>query len=209
MARFGGMDLTCARGERLVFSGLGFEIGPGEALVLEGRNGSGKTSLLRLMAGLARPESGRIGWDGGDLRDDPEAHAARTRYVGHLDAVKPQLTVLENIGFWAALHGGDGASARNGLAAFGLDALVNAPARYLSAGQRRRLALARLTAAPATLWLLDEPTIALDRGSVAALMQALAAHLDGGGMAAIATNVDLALPEALRLDVEGFAVAAA
>jgi heme exporter protein A len=206
-ARFGGSELTCARGERLVFAGLGFEMGPGEALVLEGRNGSGKTSLLRLMAGLGRPASGRIGWDGGDIAEDMETHAARTRYIGHLDAVKPQLSVLENIAFWAALHGADEAAARNGLADFGLDALAQAPARYLSAGQRRRLALARLAASPGALWLLDEPTIALDRASVQALMDAIARHLAGGGMAVIATNVDLALADARRLDVERFAVA--
>jgi heme exporter protein A len=207
MARFGGDGLECARGERLVFAGLGFDLGPGDALLLEGRNGSGKTSLLRLMAGLARPAAGRIAWDGADIGDDAEGHRARTRYIGHLDAVKPQLSVGENLSFWAALHGGGAAGAQAGLAAFGLDALAHAPARYLSAGQRRRLALARLAAAPAALWLMDEPTIALDRASVAALIAAIAAHRVAGGMAVIATNVDIGLDGARFLSLEDFAVA--
>jgi heme exporter protein A len=205
MARFEGENLDCVRGERLVFAGLSFGLAPGGALVLEGRNGSGKTSLLRLMAGLARPAAGRVGWDGGDIRTDPEAHRARTRYIGHLDAVKPQLTVSENVAFWAAMHGGGGNDPEGGLAAFGLQALGDTPARFLSAGQRRRLALARLVAAPAPLWLLDEPTIALDREAVDSLLAAIARHRATGGMAAIATNVDIAVPGAETLALAAFA----
>ncbi len=203
--RFFGQGLACVRGERLVFTGLDFALGPGEALILAGRNGSGKTSLLRLMAGLAPCQAGRLGWDDGPVRDEPERHAARLHYVGHLDAVKPALTVWENLEFWARLGGGDGAGARAALARLGLDGLAQVPARYLSAGQRHRLSLARLLASPAVLWLLDEPTVALDRDSIAALMAALADHRAGGGMVAIATNVDLGGIDAATLDLQRFA----
>ncbi|MEE8334101.1 MAG: heme ABC exporter ATP-binding protein CcmA [Alphaproteobacteria bacterium] len=203
--RFFGQDLACVRGERLVFSGLDFALTPGEALILAGRNGSGKTTLLRLMAGLAPYQAGGLGWDDGPVRDDPERHAARLHYVAHLDAVKPALTVWENLEFWARLRGGDSDGARAALARLGLDGLSGVPARYLSAGQRHRLSLARLLAAPAVLWLLDEPTVALDGESVTALMAALAEHRAGGGMAVIATNVDLGDLGASTLDMRRFA----
>jgi heme exporter protein A len=203
--RFFGQDLACVRGERLVFSGLDFALTPGEALILAGRNGSGKTTLLRLMAGLAPCQAGALGWDDGPVRDDPERHAARLHYVGHLDAVKPALTVWENLEFWARLRGGDRDGARAALARLGLDGLSGVPARYLSAGQRHRLSLARLLAAPAILWLLDEPTVALDGESVTALMAALAEHRASGGMAVIATNVDLGDLGASTLDMRRFA----
>jgi len=207
--RFFGQGLACVRGERLVFTGLDFALGPGEALILAGRNGTGKTTLLRLMAGLAPCQAGRLGWDDGPVRDEPERHAARLHYVGHLDAVKPALTVWENLEFWARLRGSDGAGARTALARLGLDGLALVPARYLSAGQRHRLSLARLLAAPAVLWLLDEPTVALDGDSIAALMAALAEHRAGGGMVVIATNVDLGDIEAATLDLHRFAPDAA
>jgi len=202
--RFFGQGLECVRGERLVFSGLDFALDPGGALILAGRNGSGKTSLLRLMAGLAPRQAGELAWDDGPVDDDPERHAARLCYVGHLDAVKPVLTVRENLGFWARLGGGGEAAATRALAHFGLDGMSGVPARYLSAGQRHRLSLSRLLAAPAELWLLDEPTVALDTESVAALMAALAEHRAGGGMAVIATNVELGDIGAAMLDMRRF-----
>ena len=205
--RFFGQGLECVRGERLVFSELDFALDPGGALILAGRNGSGKTSLLRLMAGLAPRRAGELAWDDGPVADDPDRHAARLRYVGHLDAVKPVLTVRENLEFWARLGGGDAAVAMRALARFGLERLAHVPARYLSAGQRHRLSLSRLLAAPAELWLLDEPTVALDTESVAALMAALAEHRAGGGMAAIATNVELGDIGAATLDMRRFAPA--
>jgi len=207
--RFFGHGLECVRGERLVFSGLDFALEPGGALILAGRNGSGKTSLLRLMAGLAPYRAGELAWDDGPVADDRERHFARLRYVGHLDAVKPVLTVRENLDFWARLGGGDGAAALDALARFGLERLADVPARYLSAGQRHRLSLSRLLAAPAELWLLDEPTVALDTESVAALMAALAEHRAGGGMAVIATNVALGDIGAATLDMRRFAPAPA
>lgn len=203
--RFFGEGLACVRGERLVFQGLGFALSPGEALILAGRNGSGKTSLLRLMAGLAPSAKGRLAWHDGPVGDDPERHAARLHYVGHLDAVKPALTVRENLEFWARLRGGNAHRATAALATFGLDGLAPVPARYLSAGQRHRLSLARLLASPAELWLLDEPTVALDTDAVSVLLAALAEHRARGGMAAIATNVDLGEIGAATLDMQGFA----
>ena len=204
--RFFGDNLTCIRGERIVFAGLGFSVSPGDAVVLTGRNGSGKTSLLRVMAGLTPSATGGLAWDDGLVSENPERHRSRLHYVGHLDAVKPVLSVRENLLLWTRLRGGDDAGVVAGLARFGLDALADVPGRYLSAGQRRRLSLARLVATPAALWLLDEPTIALDRESVASLIDAIDVHRDGGGMVVIATNVALTLDNAGTIDMAAFAL---
>ena len=203
--RFFGENLTCVRGERVVFAGLDFALAAGDAVTLSGRNGSGKTSLLRVMAGLTPAATGRLAWDDGPVAAAPERHRARLHFVGHLDAVKPVLSVRENLAQWTRLRGGSDDGVTRGLAAFGLTALAGIPGRYLSAGQRRRLSLARLAATPAALWLLDEPTIALDRDSVAALYDAIAQHRAGGGMAVIATNVALALDGVSTIDMEAFA----
>jgi heme exporter protein A len=180
-------DLSCARGGRLVLRGTGLALADGEALVLRGPNGAGKSTLLRALAGLL-PAGGRIEVDGQAATRDLLAETAA--YAGHLDAVKSQLTVGENIGFWADLLGGD---ARAALAAFDLAAIADRPAHLLSAGQKRRLGLARLLLAPRRLWLLDEPTVALDAASEARLMAEVGRHLGGGGMAVIATHAPLAL----------------
>ena len=204
MERFRGENLTCVRGGRAVFADLSFDVGPGEALLLLGPNGSGKSSLLRVMAGLLRPAAGRLKVDGGDIDDDPEAFRGDLHYVGHLDGVKAALTVGENLSLWAGLRG-IGDRTEDGLARFGLAALADMPARLLSAGQRRRLALARLIAAPAPLWLLDEPSVALDTASVAVLEAALASHRDGGGLVVVSTNVDLGIADAKTLHLPDFA----
>ena len=174
-----------------MFRGVGLAVPPGGALLLLGPNGSGKSTLLRILAGLLRPEAGAVRWQGGDA-------AGRVAFVGHQDAVKPGLTALENLALHARLAGGD---RRVALAAMGLEALAEFPARMLSAGQRRRLALARLVLAGAPVWLMDEPTLGLDAASVARLGDALAAHRAGGGVVVAATHLDLPLPgaEALRL----------
>ena len=205
MARLTGKDLVCVRGDRIVFAGLGFEIGDGDALTLLGPNGSGKTSLLRLIAGLIRPAAGFLTWNGAPLSGDIEAHAARTHYVGHLDALKPQLGVAENLRLWTVLKG-DGGSAlvEPALAHFGIERLASLPARLLSAGQRRRLALARLLAAPAPLWLLDEPTVALDRSGVAALERAIADHRTKGGLVVVSTNVEIGISAPIPLRVSDY-----
>jgi heme exporter protein A len=202
-ATFSGSDLACRRGGRLVFSGLAFTIEPGAALVLRGANGSGKTTLLRVMAGLIRPTRGGLFWGGAAVKDQ-ETHGARIRFIGHLDAVKPALTVAENLAFWQALWGHPAMEVRSALAALDLAHLASFPARLLSAGQRHRLALARLQAAPAPLWLLDEPGNALDERSLAALAAMIARHRAEGGMVIAASHGAAPLSHYAELDVGGF-----
>ncbi|MBI1776543.1 MAG: heme ABC exporter ATP-binding protein CcmA [Proteobacteria bacterium] len=198
-----GRDLACVRGERLVFSGLSFRLEPGQALVVSGANGSGKSSLLRLMAGLVPPETGWLGWGEVGLDADPDAHRALTTYLGHLDAVKLAFTAGENLRFWLAYAGREAnpSALAAALDATGLSHLIDMPARFLSQGQRRRLALSRILASGTRLWLLDEPTNGLDAASVAAIEAVLARHRNGGGMVAAALHGGLALPGALRLDL--------
>ena len=180
-------DLSSTRGGRLVLHGLGFEIDDGETLVLRGPNGAGKSTLLRALAGLA-PARGRITLDGRET--GAEALSEHVAYAGHLDAIKPQLTVAENLGFWAGLLGGDAGTALEG---FDLAPIADRPAHLCSAGQKRRLGLARLLLAPRRLWLLDEPTVALDADAVARLLDAVRAHATRGGLAVIATHGPLDL----------------
>ncbi len=204
MALFEGRNLDCRRGGRDVFAGLAFSLPPGGALLLTGANGSGKSSLLRLMAGLLRPAGGEILWDGQTICEEPEAHAARLHYLGHLDAVKPVLSVRENLRFWTALRRGSTAI-EAALEHFALGELADLPGRLLSAGQRRRLALARLLASPADLWLLDEPSVGLDHNSVGRLAAAIAGHRAAGGRVAVATHTVLALPDAEPLALDALA----
>ncbi|MCT8972295.1 heme ABC exporter ATP-binding protein CcmA [Microbaculum marinisediminis] len=180
-----GDDLACVRGGREVFSGLGFAVDAGELLVLRGPNGAGKSSLLRLVAGLVPVSAGRLRLDGA-AEDVPVGEYAH--YVGHLDALKPALTVAENLGFWAGMLGRRKADTGTALAEVGLAALADFPAGILSAGQRRRLALARLIACERPLWLLDEPTTAIDAQARARLFDLIRAHLAGGGLALVATH---------------------
>lgn len=203
--RFFGENLSCVRGERLVFSGLEFAVDPGTALVLTGSNGSGKTSLLRVMSGLTHPTVGRLAWQDGTVANDLERHHNRLHYVGHLDALKPVLSVRENLKTWAQLHGGTDKQIASALKKMRLEGFENIPGRYLSAGQRRRLSLARLAASDAPLWLLDEPTIALDAASVDAVRTLIAEHRAEGGMAVIATNVDLGVADTTTLNLLDFA----
>jgi heme exporter protein A len=188
MGTFAGENLTCIRGERLVFRGLSFRLAAGGALVLRGPNGAGKSSLLRVCAGFLAPAEGRLTWDGAAV-DDWDAQRARLAYVSHHDAIKPALTLRDNLVFWAALAGhGD---VDTTLERFGLAALAKTPGRHLSAGQKRRANLARLALSDAPLWLLDEPTTALDTASVARLADAVAAHRAKGGVVMAATHIDL------------------
>ena len=189
-------DVAVFRGERLVFRDLSFQVPAGGALVLAGPNGSGKSTLLRLLTGLLRPAAGRVLWDGADALEDRAAHGRRVAYLGHLDAVKPGLTVAENLRFAAAVSGRPAEAA---LAAVGLADLAELPARMLSAGQKRRLALSRLLLSAAQLWLLDEPTLGLDATSIDKFGSLLATHRAFGGMVIAATHVPLPLPAAARL----------
>ncbi|MBC8445195.1 MAG: heme ABC exporter ATP-binding protein CcmA [Rhodospirillaceae bacterium] len=209
MSVFSGKNLICVRGERTVFAGLDFSLEAGGALVLIGHNGSGKSSLLRLMSGLLKPASGTLSWDGEETGEDPEAHGGRLHYVGHHDAVKPVLSVVENVSFWASLRNGGAAAneaARAALDAFGIGHLCDVPGRFLSAGQKRRVNLARILAAPAPLWLLDEPTTALDRQTIAALEATIARHRTGGGMVVISTHSDMELDAFQVLDLADYTV---
>ena len=201
---FAGSDLACVRGERLLFRGLGFTLAPGGALVLTGPNGSGKSSLLRLMAGLLPPAAGTLTWDGQPVGDAPEAQRARLAFLGHQDALKPTLTVRETLDLHARLHG-QRADAAAALDTLGVARLIDTPGRQLSAGQRRRVALARLLVAPAPLWLLDEPTVGLDETGLAAFRAIAAAHRRAGGALVAATHSDLGLGNAHVLTPAAFA----
>jgi heme exporter protein A len=203
-----GTDLACRRGERLVFAHLDCSVGPGEALLLTGHNGSGKSSLLRLLASLLRPEAGALSWRGAPVDDDAAGYRAALHYVGHLDASKPALTPREMLQFWAALRGDTAPAIEAALTAFGLDAIADWPCRWLSAGQRRRLALARLMASTAPIWLLDEPSSALDSDGEVRLTAAIAEHRDHGGLIVLATHQPVDVPGAAVLRLDDFAVAA-
>jgi len=205
MSTFSGHTVECVRGGRRVFSGLDFAIDSGNALLLVGPNGSGKSTLLRLMAGLLNASEGELRWDGRPVGDDPDDHRARIAYVGHQDAVKPVLTVAENLAFWAALYGFAADGVGTALERFGIAHLADLPGRFLSAGQKRRLNLSRVLVSPARLWLLDEPTTALDAEATLAFRGAVTAHCAAGGMAVIATHVDIGLPDADILGLDRFA----
>ena len=206
MARFNGFDISCIRGGRLVFDGVAFDIDSGGAMLLTGPNGSGKSTLLRLMAGLIDPTLGTLTWDGEPVARNKTDHRARLHYLAHAEAIKPPLTVSEDLQFWRAVNGSE-TPVEAAVQAMGLEDRADIPCRYLSAGQRRRLALARLLLSDTELWLLDEPSVGLDTASVARLRAAVADHRAGGGMVIAATHVDLGLDAAQTLDVGNFAVA--
>jgi heme exporter protein A len=189
-------NLACSRGGREVFAGLNFSLSGGEALVVTGRNGAGKSSLLRMIAGLVHVAGGRLALDGGE----PDASIGeQSHYVGHQDSVKPSLTVGENLKFWARYLGAGEGTIEPALQAVDLAPLADLPAAYLSAGQRRRLSIARLVAVPRALWLLDEPTSALDVPSQNRLADLMRSHLAGGGMIVAAAHGPIGLERAREL----------
>ena len=179
-------DLSCRRGGRLLFEGLSFTLDPGEALLVTGPNGAGKTSLLRLIAGFLPLEGGsfRVTGAASDAMLPELCH-----YVGHANGIKTSLSVRENLAFYAEFLGGHSADLADALAAFKLGELADFPAGLLSAGQKRKLALSRLFAAPRPIWLLDEPSVSLDAASVKQLDAALGRHLKAGGVAIVASHI--------------------
>jgi heme exporter protein A len=193
-------ELACNRGGRSVFQGLSFSLGAGEAIVVTGRNGTGKSTLLRVIAGLLRIAAGRLTLDGG-APDTPVAEQAH--YLGHQDALKPSLTVAENLRFWTEFFGAEHVAAGPALDAVDLSPLAGLPAAYLSAGQRRRLSIARLIAAPRPIWLLDEPTSALDAPSQKRLAELMRDHLSGGGMIVAAAHGPIGLERAREIKLGG------
>ena len=197
--RLSGRDLRCVRGGREVFSGLDFEASSGEALAVTGANGSGKTSLLRLIAGLLMGAGGSIDLQGGEpeLTLPEQAH-----YLGHRDALKPALSVAENLTFWRDFLGGDAEDAGLCLASVALDHAAHLPAAYLSAGQRRRLSIARLLTVRRPVWLLDEPTSALDAAGQHLFAGLMRDHLARGGIIVAATHAPLGI-EARELRMGG------
>ena len=202
--------LTLERGGRPVVEALSFAVEGGEALLLTGANGAGKTTLLRALAGLLGPASGKVVLEGGD---EERNVGEQCHFIGHQNGVKSSLTVAENLTFWAHYLGAQKSDAagrvETALAAFNLSPLAAIPAGYLSAGQKRRLGLARLLVAQRPVWLLDEPSVSLDTASVTLLSKAVAAHVAGGGIAVAATHLPLGLENARELRLGGSSNAAA
>ena len=188
--RLSGRDVRCVRGGREIFSGLNFEIQAGKALAITGANGAGKSSLLRMIAGLLPIAGGDIAVGGGnrELTLPEQGH-----YLGHRDALKPALTVTENLNFWQDFLGGETANTKSSLDAAGLGHVAHLPAAVLSAGQRRRLSIARLLAVKRPVWLLDEPTLALDAAGQKTFASLMTKHLKGGGLIVAATHGPLGI----------------
>lgn len=192
-------QLACRRGGRLVFHGLDFHLPAGRAALLRGPNGVGKSSLLRVIAGFVPPAGGDVRIGGIALSRDRSGVQEQIAYAGHLDAVKPALTIEQNIAHWAGLFGGGPVDAA--LSTFGLEAIAQRPAAQCSAGQKRRLGLARLLVMQRPCWLLDEPTVSLDAASATLVARLVRAHCAAGGTALIATHIDLDLGDAAVLEM--------
>jgi heme exporter protein A len=188
-------ELTCNRSGRDVFRGLSFSLSAGEAMLVTGRNGAGKSSLLRMIAGLVRIAAGRLALDSNDA---DTSIAEQTHYLGHQDAMKPSLSVRENLQFWTEFLGAR-RTVEPALESVDLASLADLPTAYLSAGQRRRLSIARLVAVPRPIWLLDEPTSSLDAPSQKRLAELMRGHLAGGGMIIAAAHGPIGLERAREL----------
>jgi heme exporter protein A len=187
--------LACLRGDRLLFKNVGFELSAGGLMYVLGENGSGKSSLLRLLCGLLTPEDGEVFWNGKSIKHDAESYQADLIYIGHLNGLKDDLTVLENLEFSTRLVGNmvDNGTILKALTAIGVARCANLPVGVLSQGQKRRVALARLWLTRSKLWILDEPFAALDAASIAVLAAQLNQHMANGGMTIITTHQDVVI----------------
>lgn len=186
-------NLACTRGDHQLFDGLSFSLSEGELMQVQGANGSGKTTLLRTLCGLMQPVAGEIRWQGQDVRELDEDYYAEIIYLGHLNAIKDELSALENLHISAGLSGG-AATQQSALAALrrmGLRGRETLPVRVMSQGQRRRVALARLLVSNASLWILDEPLTALDVGAVSLIQELIGEHLSNRGMVIFTTHQPL------------------
>ncbi|NWG30318.1 MAG: cytochrome c biogenesis heme-transporting ATPase CcmA [Rhodocyclaceae bacterium] len=195
--------LSCVRGERLLFAGLDLALKPGEWLHVQGENGAGKTSLLRILAGLSPPAAGEVRWQGEPIRTLAEEYRRHLLFLGHHGAVKEELTPLENLSFAAELDGAalSEAEALAALSRFGLRGREDLAVRFLSAGQKRRVLLARLAVRKATLWILDEPFTALDVKAVELLSNLIVEHVRGGGICILTSHQSIPLPNGKVLKI--------
>ncbi|WP_025896952.1 heme ABC exporter ATP-binding protein CcmA [Sneathiella glossodoripedis] len=195
-------NLGCVRQERIIFSDVNFTVKAGQALWVKGRNGTGKSSLLRIIAQLLKPASGQISWQQKDVLDEPVEFLKRFEYIGHLDALKTSMTPRENLSFWAKYRGPNNIEAA--IEAFKIEEIADFPVRSLSAGQKKRSNLARLIACPSKIWILDEPISSLDVHFIDLFTDLLRAHLEDGGLALYATHQDLEIDDVQLLNLDEY-----
>ncbi len=188
-----GQDLSCIRQDRVLFAQLSLQLHRGQLLQIQGKNGAGKSSLLRILAGLAQPDDGLLYYKAKPLAHSLPAYCGNLCYIGHQSGIHEQLTALENLGFWRAASGLNPADDWALLAQLGLAGLEDVPCRMLSAGQQRRVSLARLWLTPAVIWILDEPFTALDQAAIGLLQQHMLDHLNNGGAIILTTHQSLTL----------------